>query len=159
MKKKILFRSLLGAPIGITISLIITIIISLSSGKGEYYSAVPEFIDLCGNEITAVIVQMICSMFIGAVYSGASVIWEIEKWSLTKQTLIHFIVFIISFAPISYVLYWMPHNILGALSYATSFILMYIFIWVSMYFSIKSKINKMNSQLKEIQQDGIKDQQ
>ncbi len=155
MKKKILFRILLGAPIGVTISLIITIIISICLGKGEYYSAAPELIDWCGNEITAVIVQMICSMFIGAVYSGASVIWEIENWSLTKQTLIHFAVFVISFAPISFVLYWMPHNIFGALSYATSFILMYIFIWVSMYFSIKSKINKMNSQLKEIQQENI----
>ncbi len=153
MKKKILLRSLMGAPIGVTISLIITIIISLCSGNGEYYCAVQEFIDLCGNETTAVIVQMICSMFIGAVYSGASVIWEIEKWSFTKQTLLHFAIFIVSFVPISYLLSWMPHNLNGALCYVAAFTGMYTLIWVSVYFSMKSKIKKMNSRLQEIQQE------
>ncbi len=157
MKKKIIFRSLFGAPVGVTISLAITVIISLCSGKGEYFSASQEFIDWLGNETAAVIVQMICSMFIGAVYGGASVIWEIEKWSLTKQTLIHFAVFVLSFAPVSYLLYWMPHHVYGALSYAAAFIIMYVLIWVSIYFPMKAKIKKMNKQLREIQQDDKKE--
>ncbi len=157
MKKKIIYRSLVGAPVGVTISLIISIIISLCSSQGEYVAAPPDLIDWCGSETTAVIVQMICSMFIGAVYSGASVIWEIEQWSLTKQTLIHFAVFVIPFVPISYVLNWMPHDLYGALSYAAGFIFMYIIIWGSMYFSMKTKIKKMNDQLHEIQQEDKKE--
>ncbi len=153
MKKKILFRSLLGVPVGVTISLIVTIVISLCSGHGEYFPAANDLIAWCGSEVAAVIVQMICSMFIGAVFAGASVIWEIEKWSWTRQTLIHFAVFVVSFAPISYVLNWMPHNLYGALSFSAAFIMMYVLIWVSMYFSIKAKIKKMNRQLQEIQQE------
>ncbi len=152
MKKKILFRSLLGAPVGATISLIITVVISLSSGGGEYVPAAQGLTDLCGGEIAAVAVQLVCSMLIGAIYGGASVIWEIEKWSLTKQTLLHFAVFVISFAPISYLLYWMPHNLYGALGYAAVFLIMYLLIWMSIYFPIKAKIKKMNKQLKEFRQ-------
>lgn len=158
MKKKILLRGLLGAPIGATISLIITIIISLCLGSGEYFPAPPELVDWCGGETNAVIVQTICSMFIGAISCGASVIWQIEKWSLTKQTLIHFVVFTVSFVPVSYLLNWMPHNLYGALSYAVAFVILYVLIWVSTYFSIKAKIKKMNKQLREMQQEDKKDE-
>ena len=42
MKKKIIFRSLIGAPIGVTISLIITIIFSLCLGQGEHFRLGPR---------------------------------------------------------------------------------------------------------------------
>ncbi len=158
MKKKILLRSLLGVPIGITISLIITVVISLWSGGGEYIPAPQDLIDWCGSETIAVIVQMICAMIIGAVFSGASVIWEIEKWSVAKQTLIHFAIFTVVFLPLSYVLNWMPHRLYSALYYVAVFIITYVLIWVSRYSSIKAKVKKMNKQLEEIQQEDKKEE-
>lgn len=154
MKKKILLRSLLGAPIGVTVSLIITIIFSLSLGHGEYFPAPHELIDWCGGNATAgVIVQMICSLFVGAVCGGSSVIWEIEKWSLLKQTLVHFAVIAVPFFGIGYVINWMPHHIYGALGYIGGFVGGYLIMWLSIYFSVKAKINKMNKQLQTMQQD------
>lgn len=158
MKKKILLRSLVGAPVGVTISLIITIIFSLCTGHGEYFPAPHELVDWCGgNATTAVIVQMLCSLFIGAVGGGSSVIWEIEKWSLLKQTLIHFAVIAVPFIGISYVMNWLPHYIYGALGYTGAFIAMYVIMWCSIYFSIKSKIKKLNKQLMEMQQGESKE--
>lgn len=152
MKKKLLFRSLIGAPIGVLVSLIITIVFSLCLGHGEYFPAPHELIDWCGgNETTAVIVQMICSLFVGAVCAGSSVIWEIEKWSLLKQTLINFAVIAVPFFGLGYVMNWMPHNIYGALGYVGGFVGSYIVIWCSIYFSIKAKIKKMNERLQTIQ--------
>lgn len=154
MKKKLLFRALMGAPIGVTVSLIITIIFSLCVGHGEYFPAPHELIDWCGgNSTNAVIVQMICSLFVGAVGAGSSVIWEIEKWSLLKQTLVHFAVIAVPFFGIGYVMNWMPHHLYGALCYVGGFLLVYLIMWLSIYFSIKSKIKKMNKQLQEMQQD------
>lgn len=151
MKKKIIFRSLLGAPVGVTISLIITIIFSLSMGHGEYFPAPHELIDWCGgNATTAVIVQFIGSLAIGALMAASSVIWEIERISLTKQTLLHFAVVVVTFFPISYLLNWLPHNLYGALGFAAAFIGMYVIMWISIYFSIKAKIKKMNKQLQEM---------
>lgn len=155
MKKKLLFRSLLGAPIGVLVSLIVTIIISLCTGHGEYYPAPHELMNWCGSEITAVIVQLVCSLVVGAIGGGSSVIWIMEKWSLTKQTLIHFAVLVIGFVPISYVLNWMPHYLYGALGYIGAFIAVYLIMWISIYFSIKTKIKEMNKRLLQIQQKEV----
>lgn len=153
MKKKILFRSLLGAPIGVTISLLIAIIISLCVGQGGSSLAPHDLVVWCGNEITAVIVQMLCSLFIGAVGGGSSVIWEIEKWSLLKQTSVHFAVVAVPFFGVSYVLNWMPHYLYGAFGYGGWFALIYVFMWCSIYFSIRAKIKKMNKHLQAMQNE------
>ena len=42
MKKKVILRSLIGAPIGLSISFIITLIISVIINKGEYYPVMPK---------------------------------------------------------------------------------------------------------------------
>lgn len=157
MKKKILVRSLLGAPIGVVVSLVITIIFSLCMGHGEYFPAPHELIDWCGNETTAVIVQMFCSLFIGAVGGGSSVIWEIEKWSLLKQTLVHLAVIAVPFFGVGYVMNWLPHYLYGALGYIGGFVLVYVVMWCSIFFSIKAKIKKMNRQLQEMGDNGEKE--
>lgn len=152
MKKKILVRSLLGAPIGVTVSLVITIIFSLALGNGEFFPAPHELMDLCGNETVAVIVQLFCSLFIGAVGGGSSVIWEIEEWSLLKQTLVHFAVIAVPFIGVGYILNWLPHYLYGALGYVGGFIAVYVIMWISIYFSTKAKVKKMNEHLRELQE-------
>ena len=47
MKKKVFLRCLIGAPVGLSISFIITLIISVIVNKGEYYPAVPQLTALC----------------------------------------------------------------------------------------------------------------
>ena len=54
MKKKIIMRALLGAPIGLAISTIISIAISYALGGGSYRAIVPELAADCGSELSAV---------------------------------------------------------------------------------------------------------
>ena len=151
MKKKFLLRALLGAPIGAFISSIIAIFISLAEGNGEYLPVAQELATLCGSETNAVILQTICALFIGAVYAGASVIWEIEEWSLLKQTIVHFLVTVVPLFGVGYIINWMPHEIFGALGYAGVFVGIYVTIWFTAYFSIKAKIDEMNNKLEKTQ--------
>ena len=154
MKKNLLLRCLVGAPVGVVVSSVITIIFSLCLGQGEYFPAPHELIDWCGGNATAAVaVQLICSLVVGAVCGGSSVIWGIEKWSLLKQTLIHFSVIAVPFFGIGYVMNWLPHHIYGALCYVGGFILVYLIMWLSIYFSIKVKNKKMNKQLQEMQNE------
>ncbi len=152
MKKKIILRCLIGAPIGLSISFIITLIISAMINKGEFYPVVPQFTIICGNELNAVIIQSLCSLLYGAAFAGASVIWEVESWSLLKQTVLHCIVISSSTLPIAYCMYWMPHNVLGIAIYIFIFFFIYFFIWFSQYFAMKKKIQAFNDKVKaEIQ--------
>ena len=152
MKKKIILRCLIGAPIGLSISFIITLIIPAMINKGEFYPVVPQFTIICGNELNAVIIQSLCSLLYGAAFAGASVIWEVESWSLLKQTVLHCIVISSSTPPIAYCMYWMPHNVLGIAIYIFIFFFIYFFIWFGQYFAMKKKIQAFNDKVKaEIQ--------
>lgn len=55
-------RCLIGAPIGLALSTIITIAISLTVGDGRFYAVVSELIADCGTEINAVLLQTVCSL-------------------------------------------------------------------------------------------------
>ncbi|MCI8977682.1 DUF3021 domain-containing protein [bacterium 1xD8-48] len=149
MKRTIILRSLLGAPIGLTISYLISVFISLAIRDGNYYPIVPELAEICGNEINAILLQTVCSLLVGTVYGGASVIWQIEGWSLMRMTVTHLAVCSAAMFPIAYFMQWMPHSFGGFLRYFGIFFGIYFCIWGSQYFSMKRKIEMMNQKVRE----------
>lgn len=147
MTKQILSRGLLGALIGSFIAQTILLIISLVWGKGHYLFVTPELATQFGSELTAVLVQHLLSLLMGAVIGASSLIWEIDTWSTTKQTVIHFLILSGIMLPIAYVNYWMRHTISGILSYFLIFIGIYIILWVIMTKYWANQIKSINTQL------------
>lgn len=144
MKKKILTRGLIGFPIGIAIGVVITIIISICIGKGAFYPVRPELSETMGSELNAVILQTALCGIIGSGFAMASVIWELDSWSLIKQSGIYFLIISVIMLPIAYIANWMEHSVAGILSYAGIFVAIFIVVWLIQYFIWKSKIKKMN---------------
>ncbi len=151
MKKKIILRGILGIPIGITIGYLITIFISLGLANGYYSPCVPELISMMGSEIRAVIVQSVFSGILGAGFAASSVIWEIDHWSLVKQTGIYFAIVSLLMLPIAYLAYWMEHSVVGFLSYFGIFILIFAMIWAIQFAIGKYNVKKMNEKLYQAQ--------
>lgn len=149
MKKELLKRMLLGAPLGLAISTLITIAISLTVGDGQYYAVVPSLARDMGSEINAVLLQAGLSMIYGAAWAGASVIWDAERWSLLKMTLVHLIVTSLATFPIAYFARWMPHSTTGILIYIGIFVGIYLAIWFSQYTAMKKRIQAMNEKLQQ----------
>ena len=149
MKKKVMTRALLGAPLGLAISTVITIVNSYAFCGGSYRAVVPELAASCGSELNAVTLQAVCSLLYGAAYAGASAIWEREDWSLAKMTLVHLLVCSLATFPFAYFLYWMEHSLSGVLIYFGIFIAIYAVIWLSMYSSMKKKIDAINRKMNE----------
>jgi len=147
MKRKIVLRGILGFPIGIAIGYLITIFISLVWANGYYSPCVPELISAMGNEINAVILQAFLCGLLGAGFAAASVIWEIENWSIVKQTGIYFIITSIIMLPIAYFSYWMEHSVAGFASYFGIFVLIFIFFWLLQFVIGKHNVKKMNENL------------
>lgn len=146
--KKVISRALLGFPIGVFVTCLISLIISLIIGEGNYFAASPQIIEVYKGELNAVILQFGLSGILGSIYAAASLIWDIDNWSILKQTVTHFWVISLGLLPIAYLLYWMEHSLKGILVYFGVFISMYIFIWMSLYISYKIKIKNINSSLK-----------
>ena len=79
----------------------------------------------------------------------ASVIWEIDSWSLAKQSGIYFAIACVIMFPISYFANWMPHSTAGILSYVGIFVAIFLTAWVTQYSVWKRKIKKMNEGIKD----------
>ena len=138
-------RGLFGLPTGIAIGFVITLIISACIGNGSFYPVTPELIDTMGNELNAVILQTVLCAVMGVGFAAASVIWELDSWSLAKQSGIYFMIISVIMLPIAYVTNWMKHTVLGVLSYAGIFAAIFVVVWLSQYLLWKRKIKKMNA--------------
>lgn len=148
MKKKLIMRALLGFPLGIAIGYVITVIISICIGDGLFHPVTPELLETMGNEMNAVILQTALCGIMGTCFAMASIIWEIDSWSLVKQSGIFFAVICVVMFPISYFAGWMPHSTAGVLLYVGIFIAIFVLVWISQYLAWNSKIKKMNDSVK-----------
>lgn len=149
MKRKLWIRCLIGAPIGLAISTMDAIIISLLVGDGNFYAVVPKLITDCGTEINAVLLQAVCSLLYGAAWAGSFLIWEIEHWSLLRQTMTHLLVCSAATFPIAYFMYWMEHSVAGVVTYFSIFFGTYFAVWLWQYLAMKRRITQMNHVVQE----------
>lgn len=149
MLKKTIARGMLGFPLGICIGYVITIGISVVLATGEYHPCVPALADQFGGELAAVIFQAALCGVLGAAFSAASVIWEVEKWSVAKQTGIYALVVSAVMFPIAYFTGWMERSLTGFLVYVGIFFAIFIVVWMSQYLVWKNKIKHMNASIKE----------
>ncbi len=149
MRKEILKRLLFGAPIGLASSTIITIIISLFVGDGNFHAVVPSLTVTMGSEINAMILQAVLSLLYGAAWAGASVVWSMDNWSILKMTLVHLAITSLATLPVAYFAHWMPHNIAGVTLYFGIFFAIYLGVWLSQYGAMKKRIRAMNEKIQQ----------
>ena len=143
MKKEFVLRVFVGLLGGIVISYLITIGISLVIGDGSYYPCVSNLIERFGNEVTAIIIQTVLSAVLGAGFAGSSIIWEMDEWSLLKQTSIYFGIVSVLMMTVAYICEWMEHSVKGILSYFGIFFAIFIVIWIVQYLIWKVRVSKI----------------
>ena len=87
---------------------------------------------------------VLCAIM-GAGFAAASIIWELDSWSLAKQSGIYFMIISVIMLPIAYFTNWMKHTVLGVLSYVAIFVAIFVVVWLSQYLLWKRKIKQMNT--------------
>lgn len=147
MKKELVKRCLLGMLIACFLNGLIPILISVSQGGDIYYPCVPEFAAQMPNELIAVIVQGILSAVMGAILGAASLIWEIDRWSILKQTIAYFLILSPTVLGVAYFLYWMEHDLYGILRYLLIFTGIGVSVWIAQYLFWKNRISAWNAAL------------
>ncbi|MGN0651141.1 MAG: DUF3021 domain-containing protein [Oscillospiraceae bacterium] len=147
MRKKVFERTVPGFFIGIAIGQIISVLISLIEGSGEFLICVPEFTELIGNEAAAAAIQTLLCGVMGIGYAAASLIWESEKLNIAAQTGICFGIYAVTLLPIAYFTNWMEHSLLGVLGYIGIFAASFVVVWLNQYFLLKRKIKAINAKM------------
>lgn len=149
MKKKALLRGLLGVPLGMAMGYLITIVISLGWGQGRYVACMPELIALAGSEAGAVALQAVLCGVLGAAFAVCSLIWEMERWSLLKQSAVYFAVTALVMLPVAWVCGWMDHSAGGVALYMGIFAGIFAVAWVTQYMLWRGKIRRLNRRVHE----------
>lgn len=149
MLKKIIKRFALGFIFEVFVTYVISLLISINIGDGNYYNISPNLLTLCKTELGAASLQFILAGLLGAMFGITTLYWEIERWSLAKQTVMHFITITASMLIVAYICNWMEHSIKGFAIWIGMFIVIYVIIWIICYTSFKRKINAVNKKLAE----------
>ncbi len=148
MKVTFIKRALLGFPLGMAIGYTISIIFSLAFAKGYYGAVHPQLIETFGNEINAVVVQAILWGLSGFIFAGFSVIWEKDNWSLFKQTIIVFSVYLLTTMVVGYILKWFEISLFQIIIFIMIFIFVFFVIWILVYLKTKKVVENFNDKIK-----------
>jgi len=135
MKKQILLRGLLGGPIGVFIGVIITLI-------AMYYYNLETI------ELNQLFNYTIAGFIIGMVNAGASVIWDKDEWSMSKQLISYYVILYPTFIFAAYIGNYFPINMINIAINSIIFIAIYFIITLLCYFYNKSWVHSINNKMK-----------
>ncbi|PGZ57394.1 hypothetical protein COE58_26005 [Bacillus cereus] len=155
--KNLISRVFGGFVIGVIIGQVVQILISLKLGHGEYISVVDHFRSFFVSEMTAVFVQILLTGIIGVAFATSSLVFEIAKWSLLKQYIVHFCITALVWVPIVTLL-WMPKTFISTMIFFISFLGTYVVTWVIQYMISKNDIKQINAAIQSKQFEGRGDE-
>ena len=131
-----IFRALIGALMGIAICLILY-------GFGLYDEIIID------NK-PFVIMQFVGSALNGIICMGSTIVYDIDNLGLSKVTLLHYVITLVSFLCFNFLLGWFSEfNIILILAVFT---VAYFIIWLVNYLIYKREIRRMNKDLEYIKQ-------
>ncbi len=148
MKTEFIKRALLGFPLGISIGYVMSVVFSAIFAGGNYGAVHPELVELYGSEINAVIIQAVLWGIIGFVFSGFSVVWELETWSYAIQTIVVFVSYIVTMTPIALFLRWINPSLSSISLFVVIFVAIFFSIWMLIHLKTKSDIKALNDEIK-----------
>jgi hypothetical protein len=150
IRRSIIIYALLGFPLGIAIGTVILLIMSFFAGDGNLHPVTPFMLTWLPNELVAFFLQTVLCGILGSVCAGASPIFQIDRWSLARQTVTHFLLLSVTMITIASICGWAGRDglsLLGTLSYAGIFVVIYLLIWASLSLYWRNWIKKANSRL------------
>ncbi|MCR4610965.1 MAG: DUF3021 domain-containing protein [Lachnospiraceae bacterium] len=131
-----IFRALIGALMGIAICLILY-------GFGLYDEIIID-------DKAFVIMQFVGSALNGIICMGSTIVYAIDNLGLSKVTLLHYVITLVSFLCFNFLLGWFSEfNIILILAVFT---VAYFIIWLVNYLIYKREIRRMNIELEDIKQ-------
>lgn len=142
--KKYVKRGILGFCLGITLSVVISLLGSLAVGDSTFHYVSNKLLLYKNNELVAASIQVVLYGIAGLILSISMLCFEVEKWSLFKQIIIH-----LSIMTVLMLIIFLLTS-LSILVYIIILIFLYFMIWNIQYLIYKYKVQEINKALKKI---------
>jgi hypothetical protein len=116
-------------------------------GDGNFYSVSTYLVNHTSTRIAAVIIQYLISGIIGLSFAAYTVIFEMDRWSILGQTVLHFVINSIVMYAAGFLCGWFPHTVASTLIWFGVFILVYLIFWFAFTMYYKKKTQEINKVL------------
>ena len=96
------------------------------------------------GDMAPLVLSMLSGALFGAVVMAATVVYEIDRWSLTRATLTHLLVALGGMYLLGLVQGWLALTLTGFVAPTLCFVTVYAVIWLIQGLSLRDKIRRMN---------------
>jgi hypothetical protein len=134
MIKRLLLGFLLGTAIGNLIAWFF----------GSYVSSV--LVARMGSVPVAILVQSLVSGLYGSFALAGTLFYDIEQWSLTRSSVMHFLVIVVLYVPAAMFLGW-ADSATEILIVEGILLVAYFIIWLVIYLRYKREVRSLNEML------------
>lgn len=149
MKNSFKFNFIYYISLGITIGLLISLFFSYVDGAKSYFPSSPEFVNQFSSPLNALLASIIIWGSIGFLSGVAGLVFRVNKWSLLKRTIIHFLATYLDVLLLGIIAGWFPINFINWLIFTIIYLAIYLIVWFINYKRIKHDIYKINQKLKK----------
>lgn len=143
--KKLLKGLFSSMSIGITIGLVSSTIFSYIYNTSYLYPSSPSFIEHFSTSLNATTASIMLWGLMGVLFYIASLIFENDKLSITKQTIYHFLATYTGYTFLAILAGWFPLNTLWLIIYTVIYLIIYLIIWLSSMHSARVLVDKINN--------------
>lgn len=146
MKKSVLGRACIGFVLGMMAFLLICIIFYRKGGRVYFYS--DALVLQTGNAPVAIFIQLLVCGLYGAMCMSGTVFYEVERWSLIRATVLHYLIVSLGYLFPALLLGWKVTP--GAIILIESMITIGFFlIWLIMFLRYKKTVKELNALMRE----------
>ncbi len=153
MLKTALIRGINGFMYAISINIILALIIMIFAKEPDFIPLVPDYAAHFDSEIIALLLQMVLIGLTSAAFGAGSVILEIGRWSLLKQSVIYFIITAAFWMPVSIFCWGINKYPIAFFSVICSYIASYVITWTIQYSLCKKSVAKINQKLLQMNEN------
>ncbi|WP_407884696.1 DUF3021 domain-containing protein [Furfurilactobacillus curtus] len=147
--RKIIAAILCGIPIGITVGFIISLFFSVIYRSQSYLPSTPTFIAQFSSPLIATIVSSVLWALIGIVFSLTNLLFQVDSWSITRQTVGHFVLSYLGFTPLAILCGWFPKSIAWLALFSLIYLVIYIIVWFISMSIAQAEVRRLNRMFKQ----------
>mgnify|MGYP002480179600 CR=1 FL=1 len=136
-----------GCMIGQFIGFWIATLFSLLDGN-QWMASTPQWVSRFPNTSLATLSAAVLWCVIGVLFTvSGDYIFHGNTWSITRQTITHFLVTLLGFLPLMAVSGWFPITFCTVSGFILIFILIYLIIGLIRVYTVKRQVATLNQHL------------
>ena len=140
-----LFKSALRrCVIGFALGLVVSTVTLFMAGSGAF-----------AGEAGAFAIRLLPGGVYGAVVMSCSVVYDVERWSIARATLIHFVVTLSGMYALGLAQEWLKVSLPGFVALTLGCVAIYILIWLFQWLSLRNKVQQINRGVKDCKIGGL----